>query len=274
MKGVAASILILFLTEVAVPTRARFHEASSFFPQQAARLKSRKIIPASPEPAKEIAVPFAVGETLNYVVAWSAFSAAATAKLTVVERRPFPGGTVWHFQAAAHSQNPVRSLFTIDDQFDSYTDAATLDSRQYEMYLDELGRKVDRVYHLQPQGQKLPSTGSAVIVPKGTRDPVGAFYSFRAADWQKTPELVTPVYDGHDVYEMHAHADAAPEDVTVPAGHFSATRVAVTAMQNRSPVAGLHLTFWIARDSARTPAQIVAELPFGTLRISLASVSK
>ncbi|MGC4085025.1 MAG: hypothetical protein QM736_23640 [Vicinamibacterales bacterium] len=44
--------------------------------------------PAAPPPRKEATVPFRVGETLTYDVAWSNYLVAGTATSRVVEKRP------------------------------------------------------------------------------------------------------------------------------------------------------------------------------------------
>ena len=132
---------------------------------------TKKATPANPLPPKDLAVPFHVGETLNYRVAWAAFATAASLQVTVPERRNLFGWNTWHFRAALHTQSPVRTLFTVDDEFDSYTDASTLETRQYESYQNELGRKVDQLLHFIPAGQKSRAPGPHVIVLPGTRDP-------------------------------------------------------------------------------------------------------
>jgi hypothetical protein len=98
-------------------------------------------------------VPFHVAETLNYRVTWASFATAASLQVSVPERRNLFGWTTWHFRASLHTQTPVRTLFTIDDEFDSYADAATLETHQYEGYLSELGRKDEFVQHFLLVGQ-------------------------------------------------------------------------------------------------------------------------
>ena len=104
-------------------------------------------------------MPFHVGETLNYRVAWAAFATAASLQVSVPERRNLFGWPTWHFRAALHTLSPVRTLFAIDDEFDSYTDTATLETHQYESYLNELGRKDDQVLHFVPVGQTSRAPG-------------------------------------------------------------------------------------------------------------------
>jgi uncharacterized protein DUF3108 len=218
---------------------------------------------------REPAVPFRVGETLNYRVAWASFTTAASLQVSVSERRQLFGWSTWHFRAALHTQSPVRSLFTIDDEFDSYTDAAVLDTRRYETYQNELGRKEDRTIDFVTTGQKPWGPGPDVIVLPGTCDPVGVLYALRAVDWQRTPQFHAPVYDGHDVYQLTAGLDAKTDTISIAAGTFSASRVAVKLVPTTRQVADIAFEIWLANDPLRTPLQFQAHLPFGTIHAEL-----
>jgi len=226
------------------------------------------------EVPSDVPMPFHVGETLKYQVAWATFTTAAAVQLSVKERRDLFGWGTWHFQAFAHTVSPVRSLFSIDDQFDSYTDAASLESRQYEMYLNEMGKKQDRVIHLLPTGQSPRGDVPRVVVLPGTRDPLGALYALRGVNWQKTPDFRTPVYDGRDVYELRAHLVTADEAVAVVAGKYSASRLSIHLFQHEKEVSGMSFSAWLAHDSARTPVLMQADLPFGNLRVELTSATQ
>jgi len=240
---------------------------------QVSTRKSSKPKPVPPAP-KEAPVPFRTGELLKYNVSWVSFATAATVELAVPERRDFYGWQTWHFRASAHTESPVRALFAIDDQFDSYTDTTTLESRQYETHLNELGRKLDQQWRFIPEGQTPRAPGAAVLVPPGTRDPLGALYALRAVDWGRTPEVRTAVYDGHNLYEMRAKMEASDEAVTVPAGTVSAARIAIRVFQHDKEVSGVSFSVWLTRDSAHTPVVMKAELPFGSLRVEMVSAAK
>jgi hypothetical protein len=232
-------------------------------------IPDRKSPAAVAHPAKEAVVPFRIGESLNYRVAWATFATAASLQVTVPERRELFGAPTWHFRAALHTQSPVRSLFTIDDQFDSYTDAFAFDTRRYETYQSELGRKEDHVLNFTSVGRKASGQGPDVIVLPGTRDPVGAFYALRNVDWQQTPEFHVPLYDGHDIYQLTAHLDAKSDLVTVAAGNFKASRIGVKLAQYNKQVPDITFDVWLANDPTRTPVQLQAKLPFGSIRAEL-----
>jgi hypothetical protein len=218
--------------------------------------------------------PFRVGEILNYRVSWSAFTTAASVQLSIRERRDLFGWQTWHFRAIAQTQGPVATLFPVDDQFDSYTDAASLETRQFEMHLNELGKISDQVMRFTIVGQKTKAPGPTVIVQQGTRDGLGALYSLRMVDWQRTPEQRALVFDGHEIFDMRARRDGSPESITVPAGTFTASRVSVTVFQNEKEVSAIHVAVWLASDAARTPVVLEATLPFGTLHAELVPAPK
>ena len=227
-----------------------------------------------PEPAKKQSMPFRAGETLNYRVTWAAFSSAASVALAVPERRDLYGFETWHFRALAHTLKPVRTLFALDDQFDSYTDTGTLESRQFEMHLDEMGKIGDQVLHFSPSGRPSHSPAPVVVVSPGTRDPLGTLYALRSQDWQHTPDFRAPVYDGHNLYDMRAHCEVLSEPVKVTAGDFSAARIAVHVFQYEKELSSIRFEIWIANDPARTPVVIEANLPFGNIRAELLSAPK
>jgi hypothetical protein len=233
--------------------------------------KNRLAKPSAAAP--EATMPFRAGEKLDYRIGWATFDTAAALELSAPERRDLYGWHTWHFQAVFHTLKPVRTLFAIDDQFDSYTDTASLECRQFESYLNELGKNYTKLLHLIPQGSSPRAPGAAVVVLPGTRDPLGMFFALRSVDWQHTPEVRAPVYDGQTLYEIRVHAEALMDQEKVDAGSFSTTRVAVSAFQNQKEDAAIHFTLWFANNAAHTPVQIAAQLPFGSLHVELTSAN-
>jgi hypothetical protein len=218
-------------------------------------------------------MPFRAGEMLNYRVSWAAFSNAASLQMAIPERRDLFGWQVWHFRATLHTVVPVRKLFAIDDQFDSYTDAATEESRQLEMHLNEMGKAQDELLRLTTAGKPFPVAGACVVVQPGTRDPLGAIYALRAVDWRTTPTVRAPLYDGQSLYEAVATRQSADESVTIRSGTFSAARVLVRLFQYEKEVAAIHVEMWLQNADGHAPVLIETELPFGTLRAELTGTS-
>jgi hypothetical protein len=239
--------------------------------QKSKRPKPRGKAPASAITAPAVApVPFRPGETLEYRVLFSKYAVnAAKIETSVVEQRSFFGHLAWHFRAAAHTMDTTRLLFAIDDQFDSYTSAASLFSLQYEMDLHEQGKEQTSLYRMTTDADPAPEDVTALRVVPGTRDAIGFLYALRATDWQRVPELKAPVYDGRRLYDAVARIDTPQGTVTVPAGNFPAFRIAVRLFDHGKELTDTRLWLWIARDAAHTPVLVEADIPFGTARIEL-----
>jgi hypothetical protein len=245
---------------------------SAFVPSlggQSQHSKSKVKTP-TPAPPAAMPVPFAVGETLQYQVLWSQFSVhAATLDFSVAEEGNFFGHLAWHFRATAHTINTMRLAYTLDDQFDSYTDASQLNCQQYELYLNEQGKTENSKLRTSTQAEPVPPNATLVRVLPGTRDPIGLLYALRAADWLHNPEFRAPAFDGHRIYEIRANVEVPSGQVSVPAGQFTATRLAVHISERGSELPDTHFWVWLAHDAARTPLLIEAEVPFGTARVEL-----
>jgi hypothetical protein len=231
---------------------------------------------AGPAVKKESAPPAEVfaprpGETLEYDATVTKLnSTVANLKLTVNEKRPFGAKPSWHFQAFAHTENPYRMVFELDDQFDSYSDARNMTSLQYEMHLNERGQKVDSVQRLLPSVEDPPPDGTtAARVLPGTRDPLGLLQFLRGVDWSKTPEVTSPVYDGRKLYDTRATVSSSATAVTVPAGKFTATKIEIRVFDNGTEMKDAHFFLYLANDPARTPVLMEAVLPVATARVEL-----
>ena len=209
-------------------------------------------------------------EMLAFQVLFSKFTVkAGELQFKVVERRDFFGRAAWHFQANAQSVDTVRLLYPLDDQFDSYTDAASLTSLQYETYLRESGQKEDHTWRMDAGEEPIPSGVPAARVAPGTRDPIGLLYALRAADWKKNPELRVPVFDGRHLYDVRASVAQGMSSIKVPAGQFNASHIQVRVFENNRELTDTSFSVWLADDSTRTPVLIEAALPIGSARVEL-----
>ena len=230
----------------------------------------------APAVKKESASPAEVfaprpGETLEYEATVTKLnSTVANLQLTVDEKRPFGGKPSWHFQAFAHTENPYRMVFELDDQFDSFSDARNLTSLQYEMHLNERGQKVDSVQRMLPSVEDPPpdGTSAARVLPR-TRDPLGMLQFLRGVDWSKTPEVESPVYDGRKLYDTRATLSSSAMAVIVPAGKFTATKIEIRVFDNGTEMKDAHFFLYLANNTARTPVLMEAVLPVATARVEL-----
>ena len=215
-RGFPSSLLVLAVTFAVFSFCAPLPSAKRDYRIRKLSAPQKHKATTANDAARAAIVPFRAGEALEYRLSWASFLTAATIHLDVVERRSLYGWDAWHFRATGSTESPVRALFVIDDEFDSYADAVTFTGHQYEMYLDELGRKDKNIMELTPQGTVPRGTVASVIVPPSTRDPLGFLESVRAFDWDRFTELRVPVFDGKKLYDIHAVRESTDEQISVP----------------------------------------------------------
>lgn len=232
--------------------------------------------PPEPPLTKEPPVPEPVftlrpGETLEYDANVPKLnSTVAKLKIAAVEKRNAGARGSWHLQAFAHTENPYRMVFELDDQFDSYSDAGSMTSFQYEMHLSERGQKVDSVERLLSSPHDPPPSGtSAARVLPGTRDPIGMLEYLRSVDWNHTSEVRSPVWDGHKLYDVRAVLVGKSAAVTVPAGKYNTTKIEIHVIDNGEEMKDAHFFLYLTNDTQRLPVLLEAVLPIATARVEL-----
>jgi hypothetical protein len=219
-------------------------------------------------------LPVRAGEVLEYSASMATVNNIATVRLQVGERKNFMGKNAWHLQAFAHTENPLRMVFVLDDQFDSYSDAGSMASLQYEMHLNEKGQKVDSVQRMTVTGREVaPANVTEARVLAGTRDPLGMMQYLRTVDWTKTPEVRSPVYDGHKLYELRARRVSASEAVSVAAGKYNASKIAIHVFDSGVESKDAQFSLYLANNAPHTPVLIEAVIPVATARVELVKAS-
>jgi len=221
-------------------------------------------------PAVDPGLPLRSGEVLEYSANVANLSNVANLRVQIGERKDFLGKSAWHLQAFAHTENPLRMVFTLDDQFDSYSDAMNMTSLQYEMRLDERGQKVNSIQRMTTTGKEpAPPNVTETRVLPGTRDPLGMLQFLRNVDWSRTTEVRGPVYDGHKLYDVRARLTSVAEAVSVPAGSYKTSKIEMHVFDNGQEMKDAQLTMYIANNVAHTPVLLEAVLPFATARVEL-----
>jgi len=260
------------LPDAPAPEPPGFHEEPTREkPADAAPTKSAVPTEAKKAPpAVESGPLLRAGEILEFTANVSKLDNVANLKLQVASRGNFLGKSTWHLQAFVHTENPLRMVFELDDQFDSYSEAGALTSLQYEMHLSERGQKVESVQRMTPAANEpAPGDATAARVLPGTRDPLGMMQYLRNVDWAKTPEVRSPVYDGHKLYDVRAKLGSTSSGVNVPAGNYTASKINIRVFENGVEMKDASFTLYLANTAARLPVLLEAVLPFATARVEL-----
>ena len=214
------------------------------------------------------------GEVLDFAANVTKLSSTvATLQVKVGDRRSLDGKNTWHLQAFAHTQNPYRMVFELDDQFDSYSEAPNFASLQYELHLSERGQKVDTVEKMLSSSKTpAPSNAVAARVPPGTRDPIGLLMYLRSVDWNKISDVRSPVFDGHKLYDVRAVLVGRNQAVSVAAGKYTTTKIEIHVLDNGTEMKDAHFLLYLAQDPERLPVLLEAVLPVATARVELTKV--
>jgi len=225
--------------------------------------------PAAANPGEPAGFAPPVGEALEFSGSVAKVSNVASLRLVISGRKPMAGKDAWHLQAFAHTQNPLRLVFELDDQFDSYSAPGDFASIQYEMRLSERGTKVNSIQRMTATGRDAAGADAtqARVLP-GTRDPLGMMQYLRGVDWAKTGEVHGPVYDGRKLYDVKAQKIGVAE-VQVPAGKFSTNTIEIKVFDNGAEMKDAHFTLYLTKDGPRTPVLLEATLPFAQARVEL-----
>jgi hypothetical protein len=226
-----------------------------------------------PTPPPEPVFSLRQGETLEYNADIPKLnSTVAILKIVAVEKRNSGKGS-WHLQAFAHTENPYRMVFELDDQFDSYSEAEKMTSFQYEMHLSERGQKVDSVERLLTSRHEAPPMGtSGARVLPGTRDPISMLEYLRSVDWNHTAEVHSPVYDGHKLYDVRAVLLGKSFPVVVPAGKYNTIKIEIHVVDDGTEMKDAHFLLYLTNDTTRLPVLMEAVLPVATARVELTKV--
>ena len=229
--------------------------------------------PAGGEGASVAAVGFQprTGETLDFIANVPKLnSTVANLRVKVGERRNVAGKDAWHLQAFAHTENPYRMVFELDDEFDSYSEISNLASLKYEMHLNERGQRVDTVERMTSSSREpAPANEVAARVLPGTRDPIGMLMYLRGVDWGKTTEVKSPVFDGHKLYDVRAVLVGRSQSVSVAAGKYTTTKIEIHVMDDGAEMKDAHFLLYLADGTERLPVLMEAVLPVATARVEL-----
>jgi Protein of unknown function (DUF3108) len=211
------------------------------------------------------------GETLDFSANVPKLnSVVANLQVKVGERRSVAGKDAWHLQAFAHTENPYRMVFELDDEFDSYSEISNLTSLKYEMHLNERGQKVDTVERMTSSSREpAPANEVAARVLPGTRDPIGMLMYLRSVDWSNTKEVKSPVFDGHKLYDVRAVLVGKGQSVSVAAGKYTTTKIEIHIMDNGAEMKDAHFLLYLADGAERLPVLMEAVLPVATARVEL-----
>src|SRR5437899_1492454 len=121
---------------------------------------------------------------------------------------------------------------------------------------------VESIQRMTASGNEpAPADATAARVLPGTRDPLGMMQYLRNVDWAKTPEVRSPVYDGHKLYDARARLTGTSAGVTVPAGSYTASKINIRVFENGVEMKDASFTLYLENNESRTSGLLERMLP-------------
>jgi hypothetical protein len=237
-----------------------------------------------PAPKVERPVPFKLGETLAYDISWAAFMTAATATVSVKEKRPSFDSVAYYIVAEGQPTALVAALYKLYYKADTLLDAYTLLPQRGSLYSREAGRQHLRATRFQQDahtahyevqsGATLSSVDARMDlpIPTATQDAVSAIFALRAMDLKPGGSVVLPVSINGETYRVRVQA-GNKEQVTCGLGTVTAWKLTPSLLDVQGDPDAQNMTIWLSDDARRLPVLMQADFPVGTFRLTLRSAS-
>ena len=234
--------------------------------------------PAAAAPKVERQVPFKLGETLGYDISWSSFMTAATATVSVKEKKPSYDSLAYYIVAEGQPTAFVAALYKLYYKADTLLDAYTLLPQRGSLYVQEGKRHRMKTTlfnqttrHAKYEVQTATHTEKDLALPGFTQDALSALYVLRSIPMKAGDKFNMPVTDAGDVYKVQIQV-VGNETLKTPLGTLNALKIVpVISASKGSPPSGIAI--WISDDARRLPLKIEAQLAVGKFVISLRKVT-
>ena len=242
-------------------------------PPRPAPKSAAKAAPAAPR--KEMAVPFRVGEVLEFDIGWTLYPTAGSATVTVREKKPSYNSVAYYVVAEGRPSAMLSKLYTLYYKADTLIDAYSLLPQRGSLYVEEGRRKrmkTTTFNHPARTAKYEVQTATHVVkdlsLPGFTQDALSALYVLRSIPMKAGEKFNMPVTDAGDVYKVQMQVGAV-EPIRTGLGTINALKIVpvITAPKGAAPPRGLAM--WISDDARRLPVKIEAQLPVGKFTVTL-----
>ncbi|HJU70105.1 MAG TPA: DUF3108 domain-containing protein [Gemmatimonadaceae bacterium] len=219
------------------------------------------------EPARQVPVPFSIGERLEYDVKFGVLK-VGSGRMEVLGIEEIRGRQAWH---TAFTVKGGTFFYKVNDRLESWIDVETFASLRHLQDLQEGKRDRERRFEIYPD--RLVYTENDSEERPTARDPLddGSFLYFI----RTVPLSVGQTYD----FPRYFRPDRNPvrvrvlrkESVKVPAGRFDAIVIQPIIKSKGIFSENGQAEIWLSDDDRRIMLQMKSNLSFGTLNLFLKS---
>ena len=215
--------------------------------------------------------PFQIGERLTYDVSFTGIT-AGQASLEVVNDTVLNNNHQLHIRFNARTTFPVSSIYTINDQVDTWLDSKYLYTKKLTKNIREGNYKNDS-YTIIDYDQSIAITnGDTVIIDQFLRDPYSLFYFLRTIPLIIDETIDFTAFDGKKITPFQV-ITKTKETINTMAGTFPCLvvkpfREGTTLLKNKGD-----MMIWFSDDKNRLPIQIRIKLKYGSMLLKLKDIN-
>jgi len=215
--------------------------------------------------------PFQIGERLTYNVSFTGIT-AGQASLEVVNDTVVNNYHQLHIRFKARTTFPVSSIYTINDQVDTWLDSKYLYTKKLTKNIREGNYKNDS-YTIIDYDQSIAITnGDTVIIDQFLRDSYSLFYFLRTIPLIIGETIDFTAFDGKIITPFQV-ITKTKETINTMAGTFPCLvvkpfREGTTLLKNKGD-----MMIWFSDDKIRLPIQIRIKLKYGSMLLKLKDIN-
>ena len=215
--------------------------------------------------------PFQIGERLIYNVSFTGIT-AGQASLEVVNDTVVNNYHQLHIRFNARTTFPVSSIYTINDQVDTWLDSKYLYTKKLTKNIREGNYKNDS-YTIIDYDQSIAITnGDTVIIDQFLRDSYSLFYFLRTIPLIIGETIDFTAFDGKIITPFQVITKTR-ETINTMAGTFPCLvvkpfREGTTLLKNKGD-----MMIWFSDDKIRLPIQIRIKLKYGSMLLKLKDIN-
>ncbi|MBA3297015.1 MAG: DUF3108 domain-containing protein [Acidobacteria bacterium] len=228
---------------------------------------------------KAQAVPFSVGETLTYDISWSSYLTAATATMTVREKKGSYGSQAYYVVAEGRPTSLVSKLYDLYYKADTLLDVYSLLPQRGSVFSQEGKRqrmKTTMFNHKARKAQYEIQTRTVVkkdlSISPYAQDVLGALYVVRSIPFKAGEKFSIPICDAGESYTVQVSVGAV-ETVKTGIGDVRALKLTPTLPAAHAGSAR-RITLWLSDDARRMPVRMQAQLAVGSFDLTLRSATR
>ncbi len=217
--------------------------------------------------------PFIAGERLSYDVSWADFIVAAELIIQTDQRRSFDGIDGYHVTAQARTVGLVNGLFKVNDVYESFINAATLQPFRAEKRSQHRKKQTQSSVTMDQDKRTAQLDGGRTLeIPEDTYDLAALIFAIRGMDLTMGKARTLNVLEDEKLYTIKLQPEAR-EKVTTRAGSYDTVKIATSRVKGRENDKLYNLRLYITADARRLPVLITAEPSWGAVRVELTSAT-